>query len=177
MNGTPRSLPRTEVQATTVASDPVVPDIDAIAAIAFAWRELRRGAGSSAIRDKLFGTGDSALDPGQVDTLDLLVERDSWRMGDLAEALRVDPSTATRAIQRLEKLDLAKRSALPTDGRVVTVSATPAGRQRHAIIGERRFKAMSQILSHYSADELEVFADHLTRFVNAIDAVADTFEP
>jgi len=177
MNGTPRSGHRPEVAATSVSADAAVPDIDAIAAIAFAWRELRRGAGSSAIRDKLFGEGDSALDPGQVDTLDLLVERDSWRMGDLAEALRVDPSTATRAIQRLEKLDLARRSALPTDGRVVTVSATPAGRQRHAIIGERRFKAMSQILSRFTADELVVFAELISRFVNSIDDVATTFEP
>ncbi|MFM7092977.1 MAG: MarR family winged helix-turn-helix transcriptional regulator, partial [Actinomycetota bacterium] len=99
------------------------------------------------------------------------------RMGDLAEALRVDPSTATRAIQRLEKLDLARRSALPSDGRVVTVSATAAGRERHAIIGERRLKAMSQILSRFSAEELVVLADLLDRFVKSIDEVAVTFEP
>jgi DNA-binding MarR family transcriptional regulator len=98
-------------------------------------------------------------------------------MGDLAEALRVDPSTATRAIQRLEKLDLARRSALPSDGRVVTVSVTPAGRERHAIISERRLKAMSQILSRFSPTELVALEELLGRFVKAIDEVSVTFEP
>lgn len=172
MSSTPNSLPNStdEVAAS-------IPDIDVVASIAFSWRELRRGAAASSIRDKLFGEGESALDPGQVDTLDLLVERDSWRMGDLAEALHVDPSTATRAIQRLEKLDLARRSALASDGRVVTVSVTPAGRRRHEIISERRFKAMSHILSPFSPDELVTLEALLGRFVAAIDEVADSFEP
>jgi DNA-binding MarR family transcriptional regulator len=65
------------------------------------WKELRRGAAMGVLRDHLFGAGPDALEPGQVDTLELLVGRDAWRMSELAEALRVDPSTATRAVQRL----------------------------------------------------------------------------
>lgn len=171
------STPQPNNQTVSVPVETPIPDINVLAGIAYAWRELRRGAVADQLRDKLFGEGDSALDPGQVDTLDLLVERDSWRMGDLAEALRVDPSTATRAIQRLEKLDLAHRSALPSDGRVVTVSVTPAGRERHAIIGERRLKAMSQILSRFSPAELVALEELLGRFVKAIDEVSVTFEP
>ncbi|MBU3703389.1 MAG: MarR family transcriptional regulator, partial [Ilumatobacteraceae bacterium] len=106
------STPQPAVPAVSVPTESQIPDINVLASIGFSWRELRRGAVADRLRDKLFGEGDSALDPGQVDTLDLLVERESWRMGDLAEALRVDPSTATRAIQRLEKLHLAERSAL-----------------------------------------------------------------
>ncbi|MEY2627460.1 MAG: hypothetical protein RJB08_1219 [Actinomycetota bacterium] len=177
VSSTPNRLPESSIVADSAGTMPSVPDIDVVASIAFSWRELRRGAAGSAIRDKLFGEGESALDPGQVDTLDLLVERDSWRMGDLADALHVDPSTATRAIQRLEKLDLAKRSALPTDGRVVTVSVTPAGRKRHAIISERRFKAMGHILSSFSPEELVDLEALMGRFVAAIDEVAHTFEP
>lgn len=171
------STPQPSEQAVSVPTETRIPDIDLLASIGFSWRELRRGAVADQLRDKLFGEGDSALDPGQVDTLDLLIERDSWRMGDLAEALRVDPSTATRAIQRLEKLDLARRSALPSDGRVVTVSATAAGRERHAIIGERRLKALSQILNRFSPEELVVLEALLGRFVKAIDEVSVTFEP
>jgi DNA-binding MarR family transcriptional regulator len=171
------STPQPAVPAVSVPTESQIPDIDVLASIGFSWRELRRGAVADRLRDKLFGEGESALDPGQVDTLDLLVERESWRMGDLAEALRVDPSTATRAIQRLEKLHLAQRSALPSDGRVVTVSATAAGRERHAIISERRLKALSQILSRFSVSELESLESLLGRFVGAIDEVAVTFEP
>ena len=155
----------------------VVPDIDNIATIGNAWRELRRGAAGAALRSKLFGEGDSALDPGQVDTLDLLTEREHWRMGDLADALKVDPSTATRAVQRLEKLGLAERKALATDGRVVTVAVTPAGRDRHAIISERRMKAIIEILTDFTPAEQATMAELLDRFVVAIGNVARTFEP
>ena len=62
-----------------------------------------------ALRDHLFGAGEDALEPGQVDTLDLLVQQPAWRMTDLADALRVDPSTATRAVQRLVRAGLAER--------------------------------------------------------------------
>ena len=44
-----------------------------------------------------------------MDTLDLLVQQPAWRMSELAEALRVDPSTATRAVQRLVRAGLADR--------------------------------------------------------------------
>ena len=77
--------------------------------IGTAWKELRRGAAMSILRDHMFGAGKDALEPGQVDTLDLLVQQPAWRMSDLADALRVDPSTATRAVQRLERSGLAER--------------------------------------------------------------------
>ena len=64
--------------------------------IGTAWKELRRGAAMSILRDHMFGAGKDAVEPGQVDTLDLLVQQPAWRMSDLADALRVDPSTATR---------------------------------------------------------------------------------
>jgi DNA-binding MarR family transcriptional regulator len=154
-----------------------VDDLENIALIGNAWRDMRRGAAASSLRSKLFGEGESALDPGQVDTLDLLVEREFWRMGDLAEALRVDPSTATRAIQRLEKLQLAERATLASDGRVVTVAVTPAGRTRYNIITERRLKVMVKILSDFAPEDQAKLAELLTQFVTSIDNVASTFEP
>ena len=39
----------------------------------------------SALVDYLFGVGDDALESGQMDTLDVLVQQPAWRMGDLAE--------------------------------------------------------------------------------------------
>jgi DNA-binding MarR family transcriptional regulator len=98
-------------------------------------------------------------------------------MGDLAEALRVDPSTATRAIQRLEKLELAERTTLASDGRVVTVAVTSAGRARHNIITERRLKVMIKILSDFAPEDQAKLAQLLTQFVTSVDDVADTFEP
>ena len=75
------------------------------------WRELRRGASTTVVRDRMFGTGDEAIEPGHMDVLDLLHREEPRRMNDLAAALRVDPSTVTRAIQRMEADGLVRRVA------------------------------------------------------------------
>ncbi|HEY0520386.1 MAG TPA: MarR family transcriptional regulator, partial [Ilumatobacteraceae bacterium] len=106
--------------------------------IGASWVHIRRGAAMGALRDYLLGTGDEALEQGQMDSLDLLARQPLWRMSDLAEALRVDPSTATRAVQRLVGSGLATRSSNGDDGRVVMVEITDAGRSRHADVNVRR---------------------------------------
>ena len=116
--------------------------------IGAAWKELRRGAAMSVLRDHLFGSGDNALEPGQVDTLELLIARDAWRMSELAEALRVDPSTATRAVQRLVKAGIAERTACSDDLRRATLTA---------------------MLATFTTNEREQFAEYLDRFVAALD--------
>lgn len=119
--------------------------------------------------DYLFGKGDDALETGQMDTLDLLVTQDAWRMGDLADALRVDPSTATRAVQRLERVGLAMRCGGSDDKRVVMVSATDKGRERHDEALNRRQVLLATIMESYDRDEWPVLAELLERFVGALD--------
>jgi DNA-binding MarR family transcriptional regulator len=143
------------------------------ASIGRSWKELRRGASMAALRDHLFGAGDEALEPGQWDTLDLLVQAEAWRMSDLAEALRVDPSTATRAVQRLVRAGLAERSTDAADGRVVMVSATSTGHRRHEAIARQRRQTMECMLSAFDADERRTLATLLERFVAALDRVAE----
>ena len=134
-----------------------------------AWRDMRRGASMATLMDYLFGKGDDALESGQMDTLDLLVTKDAWRMGDLADALRVDPSTATRAVQRLERVGLAARCSGSDDKRVVMVSATQQGRDRHAEVHTRRQALLAKIMESYAGDEWPQLADFFERFVGALD--------
>jgi DNA-binding MarR family transcriptional regulator len=141
--------------------------------IGTAWKELRRGAAMSILRDHLFGEGKDALEPGQLDTLDLLAREPAWRMSDLADALRVDPSTATRAVQRLERFGLAERRPSPDDGRVVIVSATALGLTRHGAIDERRRVSMSTLLGAFNHDERQELADLMDRLVASLDAFAE----
>jgi DNA-binding MarR family transcriptional regulator len=137
--------------------------------IGLSWIELRRGAAMSTLRDHLFGTGDDALEQGQMDTLDLLAQRRSMRMSELADALRVDPSTATRAVQRLVNVGLASRMASDEDGRVVMVAITEAGRQRHADVAERRSEVMTHVLGDFEPAERHQLADLLERFIGSVD--------
>jgi DNA-binding MarR family transcriptional regulator len=146
--------------------------------IAISWSEIRRGAGMGAVRDYLFGTGEDRLDQGQMDSLDLLAQQPCWRMSELADALRVDPSTATRAVQRLVNVGLATRRPSHDDGRVVIVEITDAGRLRHADVAHRRMVLMTHMLRAFSPAERPVLADMLERFIAAVDDfVADVAVP
>jgi DNA-binding MarR family transcriptional regulator len=142
--------------------------------IGTSWVELRRRASMIAVRDFLFGMGDDALEQGQMDTLDLLAHSPSLRMSELAEALRVDPSTATRAAQRLVGAGLAQRRAGDGDGRVVMIEITAAGRARHTDVSLRREELMTHMLRAFSRDERPVLAEMLERFIGAVDDFVST---
>src|SRR5687768_17535325 len=92
--------------------------------IGVAWRELRRGAAMNTLRPMMLGPYASVLDWGGLDTLDLLCQAEAHRMSELADVLRVDASTATRAIQRLVDMGFAERATDTSDRRSVVVRAT-----------------------------------------------------
>jgi len=137
------------------------------------WRELRRGASMRPLLEHLFGHGPERLDLGQSDTLDVLVQRDGWRMCELADALRVDASSATRAVARLHDEGLVTRRPSATDGRVVVVDATPAGRHRQAAVARRRREAVSTMLADFSLDDRRRLATLLGRLVDSLDRYAE----
>jgi DNA-binding MarR family transcriptional regulator len=155
---------------TPVAAPPEGEELELLARIGNSWKELRRGAAMGALREFMFHDGEQLLEPGQWDTLDLLVRRDTWRMSELAEGLRVDPSTATRAVQRLLKSGLAERHSCIDDGRVVLVSATEIGRTRHANIVGHRTELMRAVVGAFDPDEQRQLAGFLERMVGSIDA-------
>lgn len=140
-----------------------------------AWIELRRGAAASALRSYLFGT-EKALEQGQMDALDLLTRRDERPMKELAARLRVEPSTATRAVQRLENDGLVERFPSPEDGRVVLVRITEEGRRRHDAVATRRSIAMMHILSEFDPRERAQLADLMDRLITSIDEVVERLD-
>jgi len=149
-------------------------DLEVVGRIGRAWRESRRGATASIVRDAIYGIGGSAIEPGQMDALDLLVTVNSCRMGDLADHLRVDPSTATRAVQRLVKDNLAQRVEHEGDGRVVSIAATERGRRIHGEVAERRRAIILEVMSKFSPDERDQLADLFERFTASVDAAASS---
>jgi DNA-binding MarR family transcriptional regulator len=145
-------------------------DLEIAGRIGRAWREIRRGSTASDARDAIFGVGGSAIEPGQMDALELLVVVESCRMGDLAEYLRIDPSTATRAVQRLIKDNLAERVQHPGDGRVVTIAATERGRRIHGEVNDRRRAILFAVMNDFNPEERFALADLMERFTLSIDA-------
>ena len=135
-----------------------------------AWREIRRGSTAGQARDAIFGVGGSAIEPGQMDALELLVAVETCRMGDLAEYLRIDPSTATRAVQRLIKDDLAERVQHAGDGRVVAIAATERGRRIHGEVNDRRRAILFAVMNDFDPEERIALADLMERFTLSVDA-------
>jgi DNA-binding MarR family transcriptional regulator len=149
-------------------------DLAVLFRIGAAWRELRRGASMQAFRPIVYGEGDEALDLGQVDALDMLVVHGSVRMGDLAEALRVDASTATRAVNRLVDADLASRERSDGDGRVMVVVLTEHGKEVHRAMMVRRRDALEGILADLNPKERQQLATLLERFIDGLDSYVAT---
>ncbi len=145
-------------------SPSIAPD-DVVARVSVAWRELRRGLAVTYVRDQLFGVGPDALEPTHLDVLDLLVQRPDWRMSELAAALRVDPSTVTRTLQRMEVAGLAERSPDLHDGRVITVHLSASGRECQAMAAARRRSIIGQILAGFDEEDRQRLVELVERFI------------
>lgn len=145
-------------------------DVELAIRIGRAWREIRRGANTSVVRDAIYGVGGSAIEPSQMDALDFLMNNENCRMSDLAENLRIDPSTATRAVQRMINVGLIERVPDKTDGRAVNIVVTERGQRIHSQVSERRKAVLVEVLSEFSSDERDSLADLLERFNSGIEA-------
>jgi DNA-binding MarR family transcriptional regulator len=143
-------------------------DAELATRIGLAWRELRRGASMSILRDLL--QGDVGLDLGQLDTLEHLVHSGTCRMRELADAMRVDASTATRAVDRLVDTGLAARSADPADARCVRVSATAAGIATYEELAASRLQSLVEMIAHLDTGERRQLAHGMEQLVAALDA-------
>lgn len=137
--------------------------------VALAWRELRRNAAGAQLRRHLLGPDGPELEQAQIDALEVLAATDGLPMSDFAEAMHVDPSTATRAIERLERLGLAERAQSDDDRRFVRARVTDDGARTMRRITRGRTIGMQRLLAEFDDDERDELADYLERFVEAID--------
>jgi DNA-binding MarR family transcriptional regulator len=142
--------------------------------IALAWRELRRGAAGMALRSHLIGPDGPHLEQAQIDALEIIAAvPDGIRMSDFADAMHVDPSTATRAVDRLQRLGLAERRQVDDDRRFVQAKITPEGAAIVRRIRRGRANGMERLLEPFDEHEREEFARYLERFVESMYQVVD----
>lgn len=135
-----------------------------------AWREIRRGASASRIKDLFYiRGGDDSLDLALADALSVLCTQGPMRMGELAEALHITPASTTRAVTCLAEKGYATRVRAADDQRSVEVSATEAGVARYTIFQHNIQNGLSMILAEFTPEEQVLLADFLERFVESID--------
>ena len=134
-----------------------------------AWRDLRRAGSTGPVRAFLYEP-DAPLDVAQADALDLIVTHAPVRMSDVASLLRVDPSTATRTVAKLQQLALVDRAVDPVDARVVLAVPSEDGRCLHARVRDRANDLLSDLLDTFDAEDRERLASLMERLLAAVDA-------
>lgn len=176
---TRHSTPSNASPARRVVADTFDPDdpMQAVADRVFeSWRELRRGSARE-VTSRLYGKGGaSGTNPVQLDVLELVVSRPEWRMTELAQASRVDPSTMTRTIDRMTRNGLVERHAADDDSRSVQVRATPEGVTRFREIAVQRLEIMQEYVSVLGYEDAAQLARLMERFVAAVSEVAKRYE-
>lgn len=89
----------------------------------------------------------SGLTAARLSALSVLVFGGARTMSELALAEQVAPPTMTRLLQGMERDGYVKRMRDRSDGRVLRVSATPAGRRALERARARRVARLDQLLS------------------------------
>ncbi len=107
-------------------------------------------------------------------TLVLLDMHGSVTMGQLAAALGVVPSTATRMCDRLVRKRLVQRTTDPTNRRQVSVSLLPAGRHLVTTTVERRRQDLSRLLATLSPEDRARLDAAFKTFVRAANEFSET---
>lgn len=103
----------------------------------------------------------------QYRALVVLASRGPQRLAALAEALAVNPSTATRMCDRLVRKRLLTRRVESTDRRLVRLAVSASGRQLVEQVTERRRDEIARILRALSLEEQRSVTASLNRLADA----------
>lgn len=123
------------------------------------------------------------LPSGQTSALATIVVRGPLTHGELAARERIAPPSVTKVVDHLAGRGLVVRMADPSDGRVVLIEATDAGRSLHERNRVRRNEWLAGQLAHLDRSEvgrlgelLEVF-EHLLEVATADDTPSAGLPP
>lgn len=89
------------------------------------------------------------------------------RVGELAQELRISPSTATRLCDRLVRKRLVRRDVDPTNRREVAISLSSRGRDLVRTVTERRRVEIASIMTKVAPAQRATIIDALTAFRDA----------
>jgi DNA-binding MarR family transcriptional regulator len=117
--------------------------------------------------------GDIALERSAYGIMAKLADEGPQRLGALASAFGLDPSTITRQVQALEEVGLAARETDPSDRRASILDLTGTGREVLDATREHRRAVLRQVLSDWSEGDLDEFGRLLKEFNASLDRLVD----
>ncbi|KRF15453.1 hypothetical protein ASG90_12225 [Nocardioides sp. Soil797] len=114
-------------------------------------------------------SGEVELERSSYGILCLLADEGPQRLGAIATAFRLDPSTITRQVQAVVRLGLAEKSVDPSDRRASLLDLTELGSSAVSEARNHRREMLDRLLSEWSTDEREQFLTSLQRFNETVD--------
>jgi DNA-binding MarR family transcriptional regulator len=114
-------------------------------------------------------SGDMHLERSAYGILCQLADEGPQRLGTLAGAFGLDPSTITRQVKALEDAGLATRETDPSDRRASILDLTPEGREALETTRTYRRGRLFEAMSDWTQEERSQFGRLLERFNHAVD--------
>lgn len=115
-------------------------------------------------------SGEVALERSSYGILCLLADEGPQRLGAIASAFHLDPSTVTRQAQAVVKLGLAAKTTDPGDRRATLLSLSEFGERSIKEARDFRRKAVDLLLSQWPEEDILNFGRLLAKFNDTIDA-------
>ena len=103
----------------------------------------------------------------------LLAARGDLTIGDVAVGLGVNPSSATRYCDRLQRLGLVGRTPSVEDRRVVRVALTASGAARVQAVTARRRAEVEKVLDRMTVPDTRAVLEALHAFNRAADELEE----
>ena len=129
---------------------------------------LRLNRRSQAIHVRT-SSGEVVLERSSYGILCLILDEGPQRLGTIATAFTLDPSTITRQVQAVEKAGLAAKTVDPSDRRASLLSLTDQGREAIETARAHRREILGQVIADWSDDEREAFGSSLKRFNDTVE--------
>jgi DNA-binding MarR family transcriptional regulator len=118
-------------------------------------------------------SGEVHLERSAYGILCQLADEGPQRLGALATAFGLDPSTITRQVRALEELGLAARTADPTDRRASILDLTPEGREALTRTREYRRARLHRAMDSWSDHDREEFGRLLEQFNTSVERLIE----
>ena len=118
-------------------------------------------------------TGEMSLERSAYGIMCKLADEGPQRLGALAHAFGLDPSTITRQVQALEEAGLAERQTDAKDRRASILDLTPDGREMLEHTRSHRRARFHEVLTDWPLDERREFGRLLARFNASVDRMLE----
>jgi DNA-binding MarR family transcriptional regulator len=92
-------------------------------------------------------------------------------VGMIADALRIDPSRASRVVADMVGRNVLRREASQADARRIVVVMTPAGQNLLAEIQSQKLAILSEIVAGWPQEEVDTFATLFEKFIDGYEVI------